>query len=241
MGVVVDLIRHAESELNRDRSRVGGRAPWCEINALGREQSRALGRRLAGEGVRWARVCSSTAVRTQQTARYCLEAMGESPWRIEPSSALLEQHMGAFEGQPRAAVYTPEVLAAVSPNPWGWAPPGGESQAECGARLRAWLEREVVGWEADGAARVAVFTHGLAIRCLLTDLFGLDTLAVMKLAVENTSITTLVHAHDGWAIMRQNDARHLADEGLEVLDSVHAPQAVQAQVREGVRDEEGER
>jgi broad specificity phosphatase PhoE len=223
------LIRHAESELNRDRSRIGGRSSWCELNALGRAQALALGAELKGQGVRFDRVCSSTAVRAVQTTRLMLDGMGLWPGVLETFPDIEEQHMGEWEGAPRLEVYTPEVVAHLDEHAWTFRPPGGESQEDCAGRLWRWLEREARGARHE---RIAVVTHGMVIRGFLVQALGLDRRGVVGIHVENTSITRVAPAEGGWEILSRNEVGHVERAGLERLTGAATPTETRA-VRAG--------
>ncbi|GLJ46826.1 hypothetical protein SUGI_0987880 [Cryptomeria japonica] len=57
---------------------------------------------------------------------------------------------------------------------------------------------------------VAIFTHGMAIKCLLRGLLGSNPLMTHRLCIDNTSITVLWHSFKtGWQIQRVNDTSHL--------------------------------
>ncbi len=233
------VIRHAESELNRDRRFVGGRSSWCEINELGRRQARVLGEALTDRGIGFDAVATSTAVRTQQTARYCLEAMGMPPYSIahyDPD--FLEISMGAWEGQPRKEVYTDEALAKLRRDAWNFAPPQGESQREVARRMQRALARLVVA-QPEGVERVAVFTHGFAIRCLLISMSPeRRPQDILDLVIANTSINHLIldlpagFDPNGDALsegmfeeVAVNDIRHLYEAKVPCLDGTLNPDA----------------
>jgi len=203
------LIRHAESELNRDRTHVGGRSSWCELNELGLAQAKALGERLARDGVTFDRFISSTAVRAQQTARWALTAYEQFPlWRLESSPEIEEVFYGDYEGRPRHIVYNEETMARVRADPWNFAPPNGESLAEASERVGAFLTELIA---TSRGQRVGVVSHGMVIRAALTWLMGTPTEDVLEWQVRNTSISELKLAGDTWELVRQNDARHLDD------------------------------
>ncbi|CAK9882966.1 unnamed protein product [Sphagnum jensenii] len=56
----------------------------------------------------------------------------------------------------------------------------------------------------------AVFTHGMAIKCLLRGLLGSDAHMTRRWCIDNSSISVLRHStSQGWEIQRINDTSHL--------------------------------
>eukprot|EP01018_Ginkgo_biloba_P035167 Gb_35154 [translate_table: standard] len=57
---------------------------------------------------------------------------------------------------------------------------------------------------------VGIFTHGMAIKCLLRGLLGSSPLMTHRLCIDNTSMTVLWYSFKtGWQIQRINDTAHL--------------------------------
>lgn len=57
---------------------------------------------------------------------------------------------------------------------------------------------------------VGIFTHGMAIKCLLTGLLGSSPLMTEKLCIDHSSVTVLCHSSKmGWQVQRVNDTAHL--------------------------------
>lgn len=57
---------------------------------------------------------------------------------------------------------------------------------------------------------VGIFTHEMAIKCLLTGLLGSNPLMIHRICIDNSSITVLRHSSKtGWKIERINDTAHL--------------------------------
>jgi broad specificity phosphatase PhoE len=56
---------------------------------------------------------------------------------------------------------------------------------------------------------VAVFGHGVAIKCLLRGIMEFSANITWKIALDNTSITELGFDHRGWHLLRVNDVAHL--------------------------------
>jgi broad specificity phosphatase PhoE len=171
MSIELYLIRHGESEVNLAYSPKEvflGRNTWSELTERGVKQARDLGRFL--KGAEFDRVFSSSTIRAQQTARYCLQEMGYQWPLIEVVSELSEIDHGDIEGKNKREIMTPEVRQGVT-NYWRFVPPrGNESQEDVYRRAYSWIERNLLAEE----GRFALFTHETVIKCLLVGMFDLD-------------------------------------------------------------------
>lgn len=100
------VLRHGQTEFNLQH-RVQGRCD-SPLTPLGVEQARAAGRWLAGQGVRFDRMCASPlgrAVSTLEVVRQELQRAGEKNLPpTEPLDGLMERSYGPFEGGPTADV-----------------------------------------------------------------------------------------------------------------------------------------
>eukprot|EP00249_Psilotum_nudum_P016844 c26015_g1_i2 orf=685-1377(+) len=57
---------------------------------------------------------------------------------------------------------------------------------------------------------IAIFSHAMAIKCLLRGLLGSDPHMTHRICIDNTSVTVLRHSQsNGWQIQRINDTAHL--------------------------------
>jgi broad specificity phosphatase PhoE len=69
---------------------------------------------------------------------------------------------------------------------------------------------EKVGPKLSSPYLVAVFSHGMAIKCLLRGILGSDPRMTHRFTIDNTSMTVLRHStHTGWQLLRVNDTAHL--------------------------------
>ena len=188
MSTEVCLIRHAESVMQLKSHLIGGRSNWAPITELGEQQSDFLGTYLGNEGMKPDRVLSSPAVRTRQTAERSLAAMGLG-LEIEIHDGLQEMDQGEWEGRLRDEMLTPDALERIVAMGKNARPPGGESMNDVGRRLYATLDEQVVRSEMDGV--IHVYTHGVAIRSLVSLLYGWSRQQTFDAVTDNTSITTL--------------------------------------------------
>ncbi len=164
------LIRHGQSEANQARTLSG----WKDVplTALGREQARAVGVRIAGEPID--QVLSSDLIRAADTARIAMDAWTTAHRDRPPivcDPRLRERDLGCLQGVSLDQARADGRIAALLG--WETAPEGGES-------LRDVLRRSIEALdERDGAgACIAVFAHGGVIRGLTGLLDGLPLHAI---------------------------------------------------------------
>ena len=148
MGRLV-LIRHGESEGNRDR--IFTHTPEVPLTDAGHAQVRAAAEWVAAR-YRPVAVVSSPFLRARQTAAILAERLALA---VRVEEELREQSFGELAGQPYAALrdssdYDPARY-------WLWRPPGGETLLEVAARAGAALDRAAAGATGND---VVVVSHG---------------------------------------------------------------------------------
>lgn len=213
------LIRHGQSAVNVIPDRMG-QTPDVPLTHWGREQAKMLGKRLRYSHEKIDYVYTSDYTRALDT---CTIAMGEDPIKrnIVVSAALREYSAGDWEGSNRSEVITPEVALKMGYLNNGFQPPKGESLNQVERRASTWLEENILYNKdiiAEAARRrennllkmnIAVFSHGMTIKCLLHYVMGFDKSFTWKLTLENTSISKLVFGEEGWRLITINDHAHL--------------------------------
>ena len=153
------LARHAESTWNAERRWQGQLDP--PLSERGREQAHALGRELAGEGVR--AIVASDLVRARETARL---VAGELGCEVELEPRLRELDVGGWSGLTldEIAARWPEELARLRAGDLDVRPGGGESRRELRVRVMAAIEATAAR---RAGTRFAVVTHAGVVRTLL--------------------------------------------------------------------------
>jgi broad specificity phosphatase PhoE len=195
----VYLIRHGQTEWNAE-----GR--W-----QGRDQAQALAERLAGEGVR--AVFASDLERAAETGRILAEAC-DCPLYVD--ARLRELHLGVFQGLTHSEIREryPHDDAQMRANYLDHVVPQGESR-------RAMQERMLAAWNDimrdTGEERVAIISHGGAIRILLLRLLPpSEHPLIMTLQISNTACTFLGVEHDGSVhLLVPADHSHLEKRGAD--------------------------
>jgi broad specificity phosphatase PhoE len=199
-GTQVLLIRHGETESNRD-GRIQGHLDVA-LSARGVEQARMLASALAGEEIE--AIYSSDLCRARATAD--LLARGERD--VIPDPRLREANMGLFQGltavELRAAY--PEAYEAWRQDSVRNRPLEGETLEDLGARCMAAL-RDILPRHA--GKTVAVVAHGGPVRVMACGLLNLPLELYGRLRVENTSVSRVLYHHRGFILSGWNDISHL--------------------------------
>jgi probable phosphoglycerate mutase len=204
MALVLYLIRHAESMMNAHHAHlIGGRSSASPLSPLGVRQSEALAQRLRDEDVHFDAMHTSTALRTLQTATPVAHALHYPLDEIVRSQDLEELSQGEWEGVPRTKVYSSEIMTHIERDQRNFKAPGGESQANVEERMLRYLARSL-----PQEGTMALFTHGVAIKCLLRGITNCDQTFAYATSIDNASITQLRYERDQWWLLRVNDAAH---------------------------------
>lgn len=154
------LIRHGESEGNRDRTFT--QSPEVPLTETGHEQARRVAQSLA-QHHRPQRVIASPFTRARQTAEV-IAANFSLAVELEPD--LREQSFGVFAGRPYTAMLSD---AAYHEGPrWAWRPPEGESLLDVAQRAVPAFER--IAGEAHGDT--LVISHGGVMLALCAHILG---------------------------------------------------------------------
>lgn len=186
------IVRHGRTLANASGELLGRRDPG--LDATGRAQADAIGRRLAGAD----RVISSPLQRCRQTAA----AIGPP---VEIDERLIELDYGELEGTPLGDV------SAATWSAWradtGWAPPGGESLDDLAARVWPALDDLV---EAASEHDVVVVSHVSPIKAAVAWSLGVGIEAQWRCFVAQASISRIAARAGVPALHSFNEVHHLA-------------------------------
>ena len=196
------VIRHGETDWNRQH-RFQGQID-VPLNALGQEQARRLGLRLADEPID--RLVVSDLGRARQTAQALADRQGllaqvEPLWR--------EQSFGVLEGLdvPTIQRQHADLWARWTRHEADYAlPQGGESNRAFHARVMQALQALVAQ---HAGARIAVVTHGGVLDMLWRTVQGQALSGPRDCAIPNTGINRLRWADGRLLIEQWADAAHL--------------------------------
>jgi broad specificity phosphatase PhoE len=197
-------IRHAESETNIDtNNRIGGHNLDTNLTPLGIEQSKLLGQRLKNIDI----VYSSTAIRTQKTAQISLNTS------MILDADLLEQYQGDWTGKSRSIYDRSDVRLALDADNWNFVPGDivkGESHCDVAKRMTQWLYKKIDQYQGrQDDLHICIFSHGLAIKYMLTELMNWDKPSAYKIIINNTSVTHLVYNGTKLSLADFNNTNHL--------------------------------
>ncbi len=191
-GVTLYLVRHGETDWNRDARYQGQRD--IALNARGREQAARNGAILKASGseIAEADFVSSPLSRALETMCILRTQMGLDPESFRLDPAIKELNYGHWEGQLASDLpqRDPRGVAGKAADPFGWRPDGGESYSDLADRIAPWmaaLSRPTVAVSHGGVSRVA---RGL--------LLGIDTRDVPTLAVPQDQILVLTAGAMRW-------------------------------------------
>jgi broad specificity phosphatase PhoE len=191
---VLILVRHGESTGNADGLLLGRMdAPLTE---RGLEQARSLGSSLGGV----TRVISSPLARARDTA----DALGLGlPVEIDPR--WIEVDYGEFDGQPLGEV--PSEVWLRWREDAHFRPPGGESLAEVGIRVRKACDELFAtdGEDARGPGDVVVVSHVSPIKAATCWALGLGDEGAWRLYLATASMTRVSWGANGPVLNRFND------------------------------------
>ena len=195
MSVRLYWVRHgAHDQLGW---RLSGRHPGVRLGEPGLEQARAVGRRLAGEGI--ATVYFSPLERTLQTAEAIAEACG-APLLTEP--AINEIDFGAWSGCDIADLDRRPGFVRWNAGRDQACAEGGETMIEVQARVLRWMESVV----AAGPPAVVAVSHADVIKAAVMVTLGLSPRAHDRLEVSPGSITCIAGSEWGYRLMSLNEA-----------------------------------
>ncbi len=210
----VILVRHAQSEANRDGGALGRLD--SPLTDLGLQQAAAVGEALRGERI--ARVVASPLSRAATTA----SAIGDHHGlKVDLDDRLIEMDVGELDGMPFAEAREKfgDFLRQWTTTEADALPmPGGESMVEVAERawpaLQVLLEAEggpgvEPGQEAQGAT--VLVSHNFVIKALLCRAIEVDLRFWRRFEVDLASRSRLARRRGQVALYSLNDTSHLDD------------------------------
>lgn len=196
------LIRHGEAEGNLYRLWQGH---WNgRITPMGYQQIDALAERFKNIPVD---ALYSSDLRRAVTTAGAITKYHDLPLRTTPR--LREINCGPWEGVPFGNVefYYPEQMQYFNNDPDRWSIPGAETFQHCRERILGILTD--IAREHDGQT-VAVVSHGMAIRAILSWFLGIRSEDIRSLPHgDNTSVSLLRFDGEKFHVEYYNDNSHL--------------------------------
>jgi ribonuclease H / adenosylcobalamin/alpha-ribazole phosphatase len=195
------LVRHGATAHSLEM-RFSGRND-LPLSEVGERQAAALASRRWGDVVQ---VVSSPLRRAVQTAQAVADAIGRS---VDVVDGFVEADFGEWEGRSMEEVRAadPDALSAWFAST-DVAPPGGESFAEVGRRVRR--ARDTLLAEHRDGGTVVVVTHVTPIKSLLRFALDAPASALFRIHLDTASVSIVDYFADGNSSVRLvNDTSHL--------------------------------
>jgi len=187
------LVRHGETEWAR-LGRHTGRTD-VPLTERGRDQARALGRRLAGHP--FDLVLTSPLSRAAETAR--IAGMGDVA-TVDPD--LQEWDYGVHEGRTTAEIRADFPGWSIWRGPW----PNGETVADVGRRA----DRVIARIRSSPAGDILVFAHGHVLRVLAARWIELEPAAGGRFELATATLSIVGWERETRSIELWNESCHLA-------------------------------
>ncbi len=200
------LIRHGETDWNREL-RFQGQVD-VPLNAVGHEQARRLGVRLAGEPVHLL-VCSDLT-RTRQTALPITEQSRHPMVDTVFNAALREQNFGVVDGMRIDDIKTahPDAWAQWIRFQADYAFAGGETTQQFHLRVMTAV-RTLVAEHANKT--LVLVTHGGVLDMIYRTALALPLSGPRRSEIPNAGLNRVRVEGDAIEILAWADTRHLAD------------------------------
>jgi probable phosphoglycerate mutase len=201
MQKTIYIVRHGETELNRNRI-IQGSGIDASLNDTGHKQAKAFHNRYADRG--FDVVLTSALRRTHETMGPFIDQ--GLPWEQFPE--INEMGWGIYEGKSS----TPEMKAAYKEMLDAWKSgdyeariPGGESAQQLADRLFIFVEHLKQRQEEN----ILVCSHGRAMRCLMTLLQRQELSEMDQYHHSNTGLYLVDYQPDEFVFQLENDLAHL--------------------------------
>ena len=189
------VVRHGRTESNASGLLLGRGDP--PLDDLGMRQARATAVAIGPVD----RIVSSPLLRARQTAE-------EFDRDLEVDDRWIELDYGEFEGCPVADV-APATWAAWQAD-LDWAPPGGESHRQLGARVRSACEDLL---DEATIRDIVVVTHVSPVKAAMAWALGVGDEVAWRCFVATAAVTSIGTGRAGPLLRSFNDTGHLL--GLE--------------------------
>ncbi len=202
--LIVDLIRHSESDMNVAMADpntppfIGGRENHVGLSRLGELQASGLGHYAVEHTILPTVVYCSPAIRTKLTWQISSAVMGLS-LEAQIDSRLQELDQGDWTNQPRSLYEEPANKRAMDEAGSDFAPPGGESINDVGKRMDDFFNSVSTPHATDPPSHLWIYTHGVAIKTWVgRRLCGWSHEQTYKTLIHNASLTRVVKQDGLW-------------------------------------------
>jgi len=196
--VFLILARHGRTTANA-AGILAGRAEGIGLDAIGQDQAKVAGDRLADLTI--ARVVSSPMQRCRETAELLVPSRS-----IDLDHRLTECDYGEWTGHTLAELADEPLWRTVQRQPSAAAFPGGESMTAMSHRAvdaARSLSREVAATHGENAVWLAV-SHGDVIKAILADALGMHLDAFQRIGVNPASLSLIHYGKHRASVLAMN-------------------------------------
>jgi probable phosphoglycerate mutase len=194
------LIRHAENDYTRD-GKLAGWTPRVHLNEEGKQQSKALGLRLASTQL--CAIYTSPLERTTETA--VAIAQYHPGIEVKPLEALGEVHYGQWTGQDLKSLAKTKLWNVIQHHPSRAQFPDGERICEMQTRSVVAIDMII---ERHPNKTIAIISHGDVIKALIAYYCGIPLDLFQRIIISPASVSIIALAQARVSILKLNDTSH---------------------------------
>lgn len=200
------LFRHGNTPRNLTPEFIG-QDPNEPLTDLGIKQAHKLGEWLVANKIEFKEVYCSPYKRALDT---CHIAVPAHP-NLTVVEDLREYSTGDAQDKKRHEMITEEVLNEMMMLGMHFKWSGGESLFDVEHRAAKWLHTMLQKYK-DEYVNIAVFSHGMTLKCLLHFVLQFDHKLTWRTSLDNTSMSILDFKLDHWFLKSINATPHLTQE-----------------------------
>ena len=194
------FIRHGENEWTESH-KLAGRTPGVHLNAYGRQQVEALGKRLAK--AKLSAIYASPMERTIETAQAIAQ---HHKLGVKERQGLLEVDYGDWTGQKVKKLAKTSTWPAIQFYPSGGGFPQGERMYGMQTRFVQEINRLVIKHPGE---TIAVVGHADLIKAGVAHYLGMHFDLFQRIVISTASITTISFTPMGPRVVAVNDTNHI--------------------------------
>ena len=200
------LIRHGQTNRNIEANEYIGQPEEEPLTELGRKQASLLGERLKKENLTFKEIYCSPYSRAKETCEIaCSKFTEQKPTYID---ALREYSTGKATSKKREEIITFDLLNKMSELGMHFSYEDGESLFQVQRRVCDWFYGVMEQYK-NTNEKIAIFSHGMTIKCLIQYIMGFDHRLTWRLSLDNTAISLFDYKFGHWFVKNINDTKHL--------------------------------
>jgi alpha-ribazole phosphatase/probable phosphoglycerate mutase len=201
MGTKVILVRHGETEWNKQRRFQGNKD--ISLNKLGQSQAQQLAIRLQDENI--AAIYASDLIRAKKTADIIANEHGLS---VIETAKLREINFGEWEGLTFSDLETnySQGFNAWQDDPLEIAPPGGETLADFQERILPKLRKIITQYQEE---TILIVAHGGVNKVALATFLEVPLDKYWRLVQDNTAVNIMNFYDEEVTLELFNSTAHL--------------------------------